>query len=527
MSEDEIANHQGGESNAVARLEHITGSARDTVSWLAGDALDVYSSDNHVLKISAARSPSEQKTLARFRISGDSYEVEGCLDSPIWINGERVEAKRLSSGDLIEFGEQGPLCRFMLSQDGIVLRKTMSDIFTDYIDYFRASRRPRVKKFARAVQNLLSSLTLRTTLIFRCMVIVVLLGLSVATFIQMRSSAEIKQRLSRGADRMEEFAGVLSRTREETVRSGDLNAFKQDFARYQEMSSTRLSALEQQSDAVTNAIGSSAAAVVFLQGAYGFREVDSQRMLRYVVDSQGRPLLSASSQPLLTLEGDGPIAQREFTGTAFVIDQTGTLLTNRHVALPWEQDTQVDLMTQRGMEPLMIKFIGYIPDSQSQFDVDLIMASEDADLAILKCTGITSSTPPLQLSETKPVQGDRIIVMGYPTGLRSMLAQTGAKFIDKLYQGKELGFWQIAENLASNHFINPLASQGIVAQITSATVVYDAETAHGGSGGPVLNMEGEVVAVNAAIIPGYSGSNIGVPVDFARRLLEKAGLSPE
>jgi S1-C subfamily serine protease len=53
--------------------------------------------------------------------------------------------------------------------------------------------------------------------------------------------------------------------------------------------------------------------------------------------------------------------------------------------------------------------------------------------------------------------------------------------------------------------------------------VYDAETTHGGSGGPVLDINGSVVAVNAAILPEYGGSNLGVPVARLRALLADAG----
>ena len=55
-------------------------------------------------------------------------------------------------------------------------------------------------------------------------------------------------------------------------------------------------------------------------------------------------------------------------------------------------------------------------------------------------------------------------------------------------------------------------------------MVYDAETTHGGSGGPVLDMSGAVVAVNSAILPEYGGSNLGVPATKMRALLEEAGL---
>ncbi len=114
--------------------------------------------------------------------------------------------------------------------------------------------------------------------------------------------------------------------------------------------------------------------------------------------------------------------------------------------------------------------------------------------------------------------------MGYPTGLRSMLAQTGDAFIEKLQAGENLDFWAVAARLSEEQFIRPLASRGIIGQVTQATVVYDAETTHGGSGGPVLDINGNVIAVNAAIIPEYGGSNLGIPAEYARRLLEDAGV---
>lgn len=53
-------------------------------------------------------------------------------------------------------------------------------------------------------------------------------------------------------------------------------------------------------------------------------------------------------------------------------------------------------------------------------------------------------------------------------------------------------------------------------------MVYDAETAHGGSGGSVLTIKGEVVAVNTAIILEFGGSNLGIPAEHIRALLAAA-----
>jgi S1-C subfamily serine protease len=78
----------------------------------------------------------------------------------------------------------------------------------------------------------------------------------------------------------------------------------------------------------------------------------------------------------------------------------------------------------------------------------------------------------------------------------------------------------IVQRLAEEERIAPLATSGIVGQVTPTFVVYDAETTHGGSGGPVMDRNGRVVAINAAILNDFGGSNLGVPVEWARHLLE-------
>jgi S1-C subfamily serine protease len=106
-----------------------------------------------------------------------------------------------------------------------------------------------------------------------------------------------------------------------------------------------------------------------------------------------------------------------------------------------------------------------------------------------------------------------------------MLAQTGKQFVEELRQDEETDFWKVARRLSRASYIRPLASRGIVGQIAPAAVIYDAETTHGGSGGPVLDLQGRVVAVNTAIIPEFGGSNIGIPAQFARRLLDESGVT--
>jgi S1-C subfamily serine protease len=190
----------------------------------------------------------------------------------------------------------------------------------------------------------------------------------------------------------------LTRTNQEALRPSDLSDLRQELGRSLSAAAERLELLEKRSAASTRIIAESTRSIVFLQGAYAFRDVESERMLRYQTDDEGNSLFTLRGQPLLTLEGEGEIAERRFTGTAFVVSKSGALLTNRHVALPWEDDTSVEALIAEGMEPVLIKFIGYLPGIEISFPVELLQASDEADLALLLCNELVDGLPYLQLS---------------------------------------------------------------------------------------------------------------------------------
>ena len=137
-------------------------------------------------------------------------------------------------------------------------------------------------------------------------------------------------------------------------------------------------------------------------------------------------------------------------------------------------------------------------------------------------TGVVGETPYVDFASEPPAPGDAIIVMGYPLGLKALMARSDADFIRELQRDGVTGFFEQAGRIAEAGFMKPLATRGIVGQVTSASVVYDAETTSGGSGGPVLSVNGEVVAVNTAILPEFGGSNLGVPAAAALALIRRA-----
>jgi S1-C subfamily serine protease len=509
----------------AAALEHLTGPSHGKVMWLNATTVDISMTPRRYIYVSETLpgEPSED-LIARLHSAGDTYEIEVPEGRSVWVNGVRVQSRRLEKGDMIEFGEAGPLSRFCLYGEDTPIRQTIIDILNDSIAYLRVSRQPKLRRVYRAVRELLRRLSRETTALFRTTVTIAIIALAALTYQQSRLNSLLQQRIESSAARLDSFAAAIARAGKQALRPSDLEMLRQELVRRLTSGAERLAVLEKRSQASKRVIAGSIPSVIFIQGAYGFRENSSKRMLRHVVDDGGRPLISPLGQPLLSLEGSGPVAERQFTGTGFAVGDKGTLISNRHLALPWENDASAESLAGQGLVPVMIKLIVYQPGKAAAIAVELLSVSEDADLAILKFRHEAAPIPGLRLADAVPAAGDEVIVMGYPTGLRSMLAQSGAAFIEELQKIKDTGFWSVAARLAKKGYIAPLASRGIVGQATAATIVYDAETTHGGSGGPVLNANGSVVAVNTAILPEFGGSNLGVPAAKVREFLEQAGI---
>jgi serine protease Do len=77
-----------------------------------------------------------------------------------------------------------------------------------------------------------------------------------------------------------------------------------------------------------------------------------------------------------------------------------------------------------------------------------------------------------------------------------------------------------AKQLAALSPIQPSTTYGYLGDTVGDKLIYDAPTAHGGSGGPVLNRKGEVIGVNYAYIDGFSGGTMGISVESLRPLLQ-------
>jgi len=504
----------------VAVLEHLTGPSLGTVTWVGEEKLNVTLRPGRLLNVSAEEPEDDDGELvARLRRSDSTYKIEAVDGRPIWVNGRLIQSRRLEHHDMIEFCDMGPMSRVYLCRNRRPLQLGIADILSDAAAYVRSSRLPLGNRLAAAAMQILRRLARETTLLFRIGVTVTLIALGFVVYQQSRINRLLLQQIETGMTQLEGFSRLVAKVRKEALTPADLGRLREELSGRMTTATKRLSELEHRSTAIARVIAKSRSSILFLQGAYAFRENATGRMLRHAVGEDGKLLVLPNRVPLLSLKGKGPVAERQFTGTGFALGDNGILVTSRHVGQPWLHDVNVKALAGQGLEPVLIKFIAYFPDTAEAGDVALIRASKVADLAILRFKKPLQDTKGLQLAEKPLKPGEEVIVIGYPTGIRSMLAQAGSGFINKLQQEKEIDFWNVTARLAAAGRIVPLASRGIVGRVSQETIVYDAETTYGGSGGPVLDINGSVVAINSAILPEYGGSNLGVPVSELRRLI--------
>ena len=347
--------------------------------------------------------------------------------------------------------------------------------------------------------------------------------LAVGSFSLLINNIRLERRLLAEAARLEGLAELLEAAERRSLTQDDFAAARTELEDVISEANARLQSLETAAGARGRVISEAARSVVFIQGSYGFVDPDTELPLRHFAGRSGAPLRMPDGMTLVTVGGEGPIVQVFYTGTAFVV-ASGYMLTNRHVAYPWEYEENAQFTLEAGFEADGRRLIGYLPGRDEPIDIEVVVASETSDLAVIRFKEEVEWPEALQLGTTPPAPGDEIIVLGYPTGIDALLARSDPKFAEGLLSRGPVNFWDLGRALAVGDYIAPLATQGIVGQVTSTSIVYDAETTRGGSGGPVVSLDGIVVAVNVAELHNFGGSNLGVPTAAARRLLSDAGV---
>jgi S1-C subfamily serine protease len=161
------------------------------------------------------------------------------------------------------------------------------------------------------------------------------------------------------------------------------------------------------------------------------------------------------------------------TGSGFVVDTEGHILTNNHVV--------------EGADEITVK----LGESDTARSAEVVGTDPSSDLALLKVDAPSSELHPLRLGNSSQVEvGDPVVAIGNPFGLDRTVTSGIVSALQRQIQAPD-GF-SISNVIQTDAAINP-----------------------GNSGGPLIDAEGEVIGINSQIETGGSGSNGNVGIGFA------------
>jgi putative serine protease PepD len=173
--------------------------------------------------------------------------------------------------------------------------------------------------------------------------------------------------------------------------------------------------------------------------------------------------------------------QGQAQGSGFVYDGAGHVVTNEHVV--------------EGGSGISVRFW-----NGARYSATLVGTDPSTDLAVIKVNAPTSILHPLQLGSSSAVQvGQPVVAIGSPYGLEETVT---SGIVSALHR----------EMTAPNNFT------------IADSIQTDAAINHGNSGGPLLDLNGRVIGVNAQI-KSETGENTGVgfaiPSDTVRSIASR------
>ena len=233
----------------------------------------------------------------------------------------------------------------------------------------------------------------------------------------------------------------------------------------------------------------------------------------------GEPETDKSNNPLVSLTGTGPEVRLDDYGTGFLASEEGQILTNHHVAEPWWQNDELKEMLDQGLEPDIVEMTAYFPGVTHGIPISTTKISSAADVAVVKGNVSGLGIRPIALANGRQsaIGGSPVVLLGYPTGVDAILARTGAAALQAIAASSKGDPKQVMEELARQHLIEPIVTQGHIGDVLPDKIVYDAQTTSGGSGGPLFNDQGQVIGINFAMVRDFGGSNFAIPVRLGSR----------
>jgi len=428
------------------------------------------------------------------------------LEGRVFVNGWEAREVILEDNDLLEIGLNGPKLRFHIPAGS-----TCKPVRQMLRDAHQVRSENGLLAFVHALQrDLLFRSSWQARLVMGVLVVAVAFGAAyMGGAIGTRHTT--KQQESFRQQQMESWAGQMTALREQLQRQ------LEEFRHAQAGHASREELAELRSD-----LARRAHVVDTL--------VAGDQALQRVLDvySRGVCLIHGifalqklpDEQNVSRLESEELQFQLEYFGSGFLATSEGHVITNRHVAEPWSNDETAAQLLAQGLTPHFVELTAAFPGKEP-VPVDpttIRLSTEGLDVALLQVRVEGVPVLPLYDGDVRVFRGGHVILLGYPTGLNSVMARAEPEVVAEVLAGATDTRTLIIE-LSARGAIAPVITQGALNEVRERRLVYDAETTFGGSGGPVFGPDGTVIGVSFAITRGFGGSNFGIPIEFARRLL--------
>jgi serine protease Do len=433
-----------------------------------------------------------------FMRDGEVVLVDSGSSAGTMVSGRRVEETVLRAGDVIRFGAEGPELRFEREADLPVAAPAALPASQTMMLRVLGQTRRSVRQALAAVVIAAAALLLWSQLQNRAL---------------QREMAGLRDAMQRADVERESLGRRVAEERERSAAS-DARAVQ---ALKAELGATKdqIATLETERAVGERIIRAYGNGVCLIQGAYGFADA-AGRPLRYAAEGEENETGAPPSA-----DGKGAPYTVDYYGTGFLVEPGGLVLTNRHVAEPWWNDATAQAFQERGFEPRFVRLRAFFPHQGDAFPMSAEQVSDAADLALLRVALGGRSIPvlPLETERSRAVAGQPVVVVGYPTGLEAILAKAESGLVKAILDSHGTDSGRVTDALSRQGLIRPSTTQGHIGDITPTDIVFDAPSAQGGSGGPVFNKHGQVIAVEYAVLPKFGGNSFGVPISYALEML--------
>ena len=489
-----------------AQLLHLSGPHRGKTITYPQQRLLLGTSSEATVCFPDGSNVVERHAEIRFVQEGCCFYLTA-LDGVVFVNRSEITEVILEHDDLLEIGLGGPKMRFRIHAEPGRLCKPVRLMLRDtrevrcesgLVASTHALRRDLITHSTLRLKIGLSLVA--TTLAFAAAFLgaswASTRGVSKQEAVHREQTEEYERRLAAVHEQLELFrrqqAGHASREEMEALRA-DLSS-----------RAGVLDTLVAQNAALRRVLDVYSRGVCLVHGVYTFTAV-------------------VDGEDVVVSGPDGTPVELEYIGSGFLASAEGHVITNRHVAEPWWNNETVAPLIAQGMSPKFVQLTASFPGKAPQVvdPATIRLSSDEVDVAVFRIEIEDVPVLPLDTRDAAHARGGRVILLGYPTGLNALLARAEPDLVEEVLSSASDAM-SLIRALAARDAIAPVITQGALNEVRPRRLVYDAETTSGGSGGPVFGADGTVIGVNFAITRDFDGSNFGVPIRFARKLLAEA-----